>query len=187
MNKQEIRKKIKTKLDKMSLEDYWNNCFEIHKKLFNHAAWKNSSIVAITVSRGKEIDTASIIKQAWKEKKQIAVPKCDPATNTMEFRVISTFEQLEEGYFGILEPIVTETKVITSKEIELMIVPGVAYDFNGYRIGYGGGYYDRYLSNYHNKFLSLAFTQQFVNHIPAKSFDIAIPIIITEKSVFTWN
>ena len=83
----------------------------------------------------------------------------------MDFRILDCFDQLESVYFGLLEPIESKTKKVEPKEIDLMIVPGLGFDKDGFRLGVGGGYYDRFLQNYNGNTLSLAFQEQMVTMI----------------------
>ena len=93
-----------------------------------------------------EIPTFHIIEQAWHEGKEVAVPKCNPENKAMEFKKITSFEQLESVYSGLLEPVAETVKVRDQHDLDLLIVPGLAFTKDGYRLGFGGGYYDRFLS-----------------------------------------
>ena len=98
-----------------------------------------------------EVNTYPIIEKAWEEGKKVVVPKCNKEARTMSFRKISNFDQLETVYMNLREPIPALTEEVNADEIDLQIVPGVAYTERGERIGYGGGYYDRYLMHYKGK------------------------------------
>lgn len=105
----------------------------------------------------------------------------------MIFRQITNFDQLETVYMSLREPIPALTVETEANEIDLLFVPGVAYTRRGERIGYGGGYYDRYLLQYEGKTLSLAFDFQIVSYIPIESFDQNVQKIITEKETILQN
>lgn len=105
----------------------------------------------------------------------------------MIFRQITNFDQLETVYMSLREPIPALTVETEANEIDLLFVPGVAYTRRGERIGYGGGYYDRYLLQYEGKTLSLAFDFQIVSYIPTESFDQNVQKIITEKETILQN
>jgi 5-formyltetrahydrofolate cyclo-ligase len=167
----------------MTDDEFWQCSGDIHKKLFSLPEWKNAQTIAVTISTGREVDTTRIIEKAWQENKRVVVPKCYPKMKTMEFRFITSFDQLERVYFGLLEPKVEETEKAHPDQIELMIVPGIVYDRRGYRIGYGGGYFDRYLTHYKNQTLSLAFSAQIVDTVPTEAHDIAVSALITEEEV----
>lgn len=167
----------------MSKEAYQQLSNDIHTRLYTLPNWKEAKTIGLTVSRGREVNTSPIIERAWTENKHVVVPKCDPNTNSMEFREIHSFQQLEEVYFGLKEPVVSKTRIVTKNEIDLIIVPGICYDKEGYRIGYGGGYYDRYLTNYNKDTLSLAFSFQIIDMVPRENHDIPVNRIITEYGV----
>jgi 5-formyltetrahydrofolate cyclo-ligase len=178
-----MRNTILKQLTKISDEEYQQLSNEIHKHLFSLSEWNRANIVAVTVSSGREVDTFPIIKQAWSEKKTVVVPKCDPATNTMEFRSITSFNQLEKVFYGLKEPILSETSAVSKSQIDLILVPGISFDKNGYRLGYGGGYYDRYLVDYKNVTVSLAFSCQVIDEVPREAHDVAVSNLITEHGV----
>jgi 5-formyltetrahydrofolate cyclo-ligase len=183
MDKKHLRTLIKQRLAEMHEETYRLYSREIHQQLFSLHSWQTAKTIAVTISNGREVDTTNIIERAWQDKKRIVVPKCDPKTNTMEFRRIISFDQLERVFFGLLEPKVLETEKVSPHQIDLMIIPGICYDRSGYRIGYGGGYFDRYLTHYKNNTLSLAFSTQIVDKVPTEPHDLPVSTIITECEV----
>lgn len=152
-----------------------------------HTSALENKLIGITLSMENEVNTYPIIEKAWEEGKKVVVPKCNKETRTMSFRQISNFDQLETVYMNLREPIPALTEEVNADEIDLQIVPGVAYTERGERIGYGGGYYDRYLMHYKGKTLSLAYSFQMVDHIPIEPFDKNIEKIITEKGTMVKN
>ena len=113
--------------------------------------------IGITISRFPKWIHGRLSKRLGQAGKRIAVPKCIHATREMDFRLITSYDNLETVYMDLLEPIVDETISVEKDEIDLQIVPGVVFSDEGYRIGFGGGYYDRYLTDYKGIRLSLAF------------------------------
>ena len=97
----------------------------------------------------------------------------------MNFYTINSLKELKKGNYGILEP--DNDKLVNKKDIDLLIVPIVSYDKDHNRLGYGGGYYDRYLKDYEGKVIGLAFTFQQVEKLPVERFDLPIKTIIDEK------
>lgn len=183
MTKEKFREMIRQKLLSLDEDTYQKWSSQMAKELFQSLHWQKTHTIGITISKGKEVDTSKIIEQAWKEGKKVAVPKCYPNHKEMEFRYIHSFNQLESVYFGLLEPIISETNLCEKNEIDLMIVPGIVFDKNGYRIGYGGGYYDRYLKSFQNHTLSLAFSCQLVEKVPTEDHDIPVSMIVTEQGL----
>lgn len=182
MNKKEMRKKVHHALHQIPIEQHRQLSLDIKKKLLSEPSILNSEIIAITISKHPEVDTYEIIEDLWRLGKKVAVPKCNPKLRTMDFYIITQFSQLETVYMDLKEPIPSETVHVCPKEIDVLIVPGIVYDKNGYRIGYGGGYYDRYLTQFHGTLISLAFELQMVKEVPKESHDIPVDIIITEKN-----
>lgn len=118
--------------------------------------------------------------KAWEQEKRVAVPKCDPYSHTMDFHTITSFTDLEKVNFPFFEPKVGQTKKAYPHTIDLLIVPGLVFDYEGYRIGYGGGYFDRYLQHFSNAAVSLALACQVIPQIERESFDQKVNKLITE-------
>ena len=98
----------------------------------------------------------------------------------MKFYQITSYDDLEAGYFGILEP-KEECKEVNVSENSIVIMPGVAFDRKGNRIGYGKGYYDKYFSRYPEVYkIAIAFSMQIVDEIPADEFDIKANCVVTD-------
>jgi 5-formyltetrahydrofolate cyclo-ligase len=181
--KSHLRKEMKRVLNLISEEQHEAHSTSIANALYETCLWKEARVIAATVSRNKEVNTKAIIERAWRDGKKVAVPKCNPTTSQMVFYEITNFSQLETVYYGLAEPIVEETVPVSKSSIDLLLVPGVVYSKNGYRIGYGGGYYDRYLTDYTGQKLSLAFDCQVVSEVPYESHDIPVEYILTEKEL----
>lgn len=182
-----LRKQIIEHMNSLSEEQYTTLSEQIAFSLYAQKEWVEAKTIGITLSMENEVNTYPIIEKAWEEGKKVVVPKCNKETRTMSFRQISNFDQLETVYMNLREPIPALTEEVNADEIDLQIVPGVAYTERGERIGYGGGYYDRYLMHYKGKTLSLAYSFQMVDHIPIEPFDKNVEKIITEKGTMVKN
>jgi len=182
-----LRKQIIEHMNSLSEERYTTLSEQIAFSLYAQKEWAEAKTVGITLSMENEVNTYAIIEKAWEEGKKVVVPKCNKETRTMSFRQISNFDQLEIVYMNLREPIPARTEEVNADDIDLQIVPGVAYTERGERIGYGGGYYDRYLVHYKGKTLSLAYSFQMVEHIPVEPFDKNVEKIITEKGTMVKN
>lgn len=181
MKKKTLREKIKNKLSEMDKITYEHRSYLIANRLYRSPQWRNASVVGITVSRFPEVETWQIIRKGWEQGKTIVVPKCDPINKSMRFYVIHRFDQLETVFFGLFEPIVSLTEEIKKEQIDLLIVPGLGFSPKGFRIGFGGGYYDRYLVGFTNNTMSLAFSEQIFEEIPYEHYDQPVKQIITEN------
>lgn len=178
--KKRLRKQIADQLAKMDIPQYEQSSYNIVQKLYQDSFWKEARTVGITISKFPEVDTYQIIRKAWEEGKQVVIPKCLPKKREMVFRTFTQFNQLESVYSGLLEPIETVTKEVHANEIDLLIVPGLAFTTEGYRLGFGGGYYDRYLAEFCGYTISLAFQCQLVTELPIEDHDRAVGKLITD-------
>jgi 5-formyltetrahydrofolate cyclo-ligase len=183
MDKKQLRTKLKETLSTLSKPLYEELSKKIASQLFQEEDWQKSTVIGITISKFPEVDTYQIIRKAWQEGKTVAVPKCYPKEKRMDFRVISDFSQLESVFYGLSEPIEDKTSRLNSENIDLIIVPGLGYTKEGYRIGFGGGYYDRYLKDYTGKTISLAFQSQILPSFTNEDHDIPVAKIITNDEV----
>lgn len=181
MCKAESRKQMITRLKTMTQEEYAELSKEINEKLINIDEFINAKMIGITVSRYPEVNTRIIIETAWAMGKQVAVPKCDAQKRMMDFRLITSFDQLETVYMDLLEPKIGETTSVLKGQVDLQIVPGVVFSTAGYRIGFGGGYYDRYLMDYQGDTVALAFDCQIDQAVPIELHDLPVEKVITEK------
>lgn len=152
----------------------------LHTRLFASECWEQAKIIGLTFSTALEWDTTAIIQKAWEEGKRTALPKCDPTQHRMDFYMVEDDKQLETGYANIVEPDPTRASYAEKDMLDLLIVPGVAFDFRGYRIGFGGGYYDRFLKEYHGTSLSLLSDIQLIQELPVEDFDIPVQYMLTE-------
>ena len=127
----------------------------------------------------REVCTKEIIEQAWISKKRVGVPRIDDCR--MEFYYLTEFSQLEKGFCGILEPKNCE---MANGRHPLVIMPGAVFDVQRHRIGYGGGFYDKYLETHTDcKTMALAFSFQVEKAIPFEMHDICPHMIITEEGI----
>ncbi|BBW95595.1 5-formyltetrahydrofolate cyclo-ligase [Geobacillus sp. FSL W8-0032] len=185
IDKQHLRRLMLGRLRQLPLEEKRAYDRRIAAYLYEWPPWQRARTLALTVARGTEVATAPIIERAWQEGKTVAVPKCDPLTKTMTFRRLASFAQLEKAYAGLLEPIEEQTTAIDRDELDLILVPGVCFTKTGYRIGYGGGYYDRYLPGVAAVTAALAYSFQILDRIPVEAHDVPVTAIITEQGVMS--
>ena len=177
------RREIKDKRAFMSLELVKRLSGEIARQLFTTEEYWNADTVCFYISTKNEVDTMDMIAHALHNGKRVAAPKV--RGKEMDFVEFSHKSQLKEGAFGILEP--QGSQVIDTRDA-LLIMPGVAFDESCNRIGYGGGFYDRYLAGHGVKGkIALAYEMQIVKRLEAESFDVRPDMIITEKRIIRNN
>ncbi|MGC6770198.1 5-formyltetrahydrofolate cyclo-ligase [Enterococcus sp. LJL51] len=140
---------------------------ELYQELFYDIVWKQAAVVGVVKSLPFELDTAPVMTQGWAEGKQIVVPKT--TKNGLVFHQITAESVFVESAFGVEEPAIE--KEIKLSEIDLLIVPGLIFKINGYRVGFGGGYYDRVLKDFQGKSCSLVFSEQIQESWQIEEFD----------------
>lgn len=183
MTKQEARETMKQRRGCMDSRERQRQEEEIAGKLFALEYWQQGEWFFPYVSFGTEVDTISIIRHALEipvcgRKLRVAVPRV--AGREMDFYEITSMHDLEPGYHGIPEPGLSCPRV--EAEQGLMLLPGLAFDKKGNRVGYGGGYYDRYLARHGNERLltvAAAYDYQVVDAIAAQEHDIRPRMILT--------
>lgn len=181
MNKKELRKIMIEKRDNIHKEEKAvmdkNIIFSLKEKEF----YKNSKNIFIYLGFGSEIDTMSYIQDFINDGKHIFIPRIDIKTKKMEAVEITSLDGLKENKYGILEPD-NNKEEFYKNNLELIILPGVAFDHSGRRIGYGGGYYDRYLEDIDKRIIKVALIYDFqlLENVPAEEHDIKADYIITE-------
>lgn len=167
---------IKNK-DKYSQEN------RIYFRLFNHSYWKSAKTIGITMSMPHEIDTMPIIRMAHIENKRIFVPECDYNDRTMQFAQYTHPTEIYVDHYGI-NAVSNPTNYLN--EPDLIIVPGVVFNQKGYRIGYGGGFYDRFLLNFKGHTISFALDEQMAEFEHEKH-DIPVEYLITPSKEYHFN
>lgn len=182
-SKRTIRKAMVTAFAQIEDDEQEDISKQLQEELFASDLWKNAQAIGTYLSIGSEWDTLNIVKQALAEGKEVAVPKTMPETKELLFYGITDMDQTTTGNFGLIEPIVTETQRTEKDAIDLLIVPGLVFTKEGYRVGFGGGYYDRFLTDFIHTTVSLVHTNQLVNSFPIEPFDIPVNYLVTEKGI----
>ena len=184
MTKLEIRTIMKALKSKL-LESQIHMCGDtISNQLFQTSAYIQCKQLFCYVSFNQEVITTTIIKMALSQKKNVAVPKI--IGDEMKFYFINSLEDLKPGILGILEPITLEEAIPRMDERNLVVVPGLAFDLNRNRIGYGKGYYDGYFLKYEGipmKKIALAYDFQVLDILPVEDHDKQIDQIITQTRI----
>lgn len=186
LNKKSIRLEILDKRGKLGKEDHKTNSDKIIQKIYDSPFYKNASTIMTFISFGDEVDTHEFIKTSIKNGKKIVVPITVPEKKELKLSQVKDFSELEIGHYNILTPKEEFLRFVDPKDVDLIIVPGVAFDREGYRIGYGGGYYDRFLSSKVKENvpkISIAFSLQIIDKVPREHFDIPVDYIYTEKEI----
>ncbi len=148
--------------------------------------YRPAKTILIYMSTPIEVDTIGIIKNAWADGKRVAVPRCIPDTRDMEFHYIDNLESLSVGSFSVLEPD-ESLPIVTDFSGCLMIVPGMHFDMKGYRIGYGKGYYDRYMVRFTGISAGICYSGELKPFLYHGRYDRHVDIVVTDKRIKTCN
>ena len=178
--KNQLKQSILEKRNSLSKEEILEKSRKIKDALFNLESYKKSKTAMFFVSFNSEVNTHDMIKESI-GRKIIVVPKV--VNKEIEPSVIIDLDNLiPSGKFGILEPI--ELMKIAYKNIGLVLVPGIAFDREGHRIGYGFGYYDKFLKKVPKAVkIGLCFDFQVVDKVPREEHDVPVDLIVTEERI----
>ena len=185
--KMEMRLSVRKLREAISSQEVASRSERIKKCILRDPDFQKAKIVAMYASFRNEVDTVSLVRETLTLDKKVCLPKTNIKTRSLTFHLISKMEDLAPGAFGIPEP-KKDCPVVPPSEIDLVIMPGIAFDETGRRIGFGGGYYDRFLKQIspHAKKIALAYEFQVIRErIPDLAKDAKVDRIITEERVIT--
>jgi 5-formyltetrahydrofolate cyclo-ligase len=183
-SKTDIRKTVLASRNALSRQQVESMSRRICERFIRMEEAIRCSTLMAFLNFGTEVITDYLIEWAWREGKRVAVPLCLPERQ-MIASAIETFEDVEPGYFGVREPKKQRLRPVEKNRIDLICVPAVAFDRRGYRVGYGGGYYDRFLSDISNEVprIGIVFARQVIDEIPVDRYDLPVQKIITEEEI----
>jgi 5-formyltetrahydrofolate cyclo-ligase len=179
LTKNKIRSKILLKLKKQKEEDRSKKSCLIKEKLFKEPIFKKAKRVMFYIAFNGEVETKEMIKGAKNLGKIIAVPACIKNRRSLLPVLLQPHSRLKKGPYGISEPVTS--RYIDLKDLDLVIVPGLAFDKKGNRLGRGKGYYDRFLKKITNKetpSIGLAFSMQILPKVPTTSSDVRVTKVL---------
>jgi len=175
MDKKELRRMIRLKKEAMTEAEILNKSRDLTEKFLKTEEYLNAKTIYGYLSYNQEVRTEEILRNALRDGKRVAVPKV--FNDEMRFIYISDLEQIAPGYKGIPEPIAD--RPIAEDGCALVLMPGLAFDPNGARMGYGGGFYDKFLSREpSHKTVALCYDFQVLDILPTEEFDIPVDKVI---------
>lgn len=175
MNKQELRRTIRERKRAMTEEEIVERSNALAEKFYNTPAYQAASTIYGYLPYNQEVRTVPMLQRALDEGKRVAVPKV--YGEEMRFIYLEDLTQVSRGYAGIPEPI-ADAPVADDKRA-LVLMPGLAFDPQGHRIGYGGGFYDRFLAQEpHHPTLALCYEFQMQAHLDTEEFDIPVDAVL---------
>jgi 5-formyltetrahydrofolate cyclo-ligase len=186
MSKADVRRRALNARRSLSTEQVESLSARIQDTLLALPEYLEAKVVASYAAKRDEVQTRKIMQSVLSSGKRLLVPKTDPSSISLRFCEIRSLDQLVPGYLGISEPLTS--KVVPLSESQLVVVPVVAWDDAGQRLGYGKGYFDRELrSRGKAACAGLAFESQRSDSIPATSSDAPLDIIVTERRVLRFG
>lgn len=188
MDKKNLRKQMLSQRNSMPDTECLKKSQHAAKRLFETNSYKQAQNILVYMHYGSELQTTDIIRQAFKDHKRVFVPRVKG--KDMDFYEIHSMADCEEGFHGIPEPKKDCLKLIfdaINSDLEnngtLMVLPGLAFDPKGHRLGYGGGYYDRYFERFGTDYTKVAvgYDFQLIDEVPYEAHDIPIDIFISDS------
>ncbi len=153
------------------------------------ATYRYSSVILMYAPKSDEVNVFKIAERALADGKQVAFPRCKPESHDMDYHFVTDLSQLEKGSYGLLEPPphlpIYDYKNVTAPCA--CIIPALVYDKKGYRLGYGKGYYDRYLGNFTGSKVGMIYSDYIIDALPIGRFDLSVDFIVTEKGLRVVN
>lgn len=154
----------------------------LRQRLIATYQYRDCDTLLIYASTAIEVDTFAIIEHALQHGRRVALPRCIKGTRDMAFHYITAVDQLKPGAFGVLEP--TEDLPIWQPEDGgLAVVPALSLDSFGYRLGYGGGYYDRFLSGFTGETIGITYSENYCYRLNHGRYDVPLGAVLTDKFV----
>ena len=184
--KERLRKRVlavRTGLDRGQVEVSGQ---AILKRVLGLEAYRRAKLVHTYVSsKENEVDTRTLLCTCLAQSKRVAVPVVMPGTRTLAHALISGLDQLVGGPWGLAQPDPAEAVWLpTEAQIDLVVVPGLAFDRRGQRIGWGGGYYDRFLAQVQTVKIGLCYDELVLDCIPSEPHDVPVDIVVAETAIY---
>lgn len=175
MNKQELRRTIRERKRAMTEEEIVERSNALAEKFYNTPAYQAASTIYGYLPYNQEVRTVPMLQRALDDGKRVAVPKV--YGEEMRFIYLEDLTQVSKGYAGIPEPIADAP--VAEDQQALVLMPGLAFDPQGHRIGYGGGFYDKFLAKEpHHPTLALCYEFQMQAHLDTEEFDIPVDTVL---------
>ncbi len=182
--KNTIRKELRQKRALLENREYLSSL--IADTFLSTDLYQKAEILLLYCSVSSEVSTEKIFSKALNDNKKVAFPLCLDNNGVMEFYYVNDIADLEEGMYGIKAP-KRSCEKYTNSENTLCIVPGLAFDKKGYRLGYGKGYYDRFLENFNGISAGLCFEAMLEEILPTDKFDKKTDYLITDKKIYKFT
>lgn len=183
-NKQQLRAQLKTLRANIPEDERIAIDVAITHNVLGLHTWQEANLVLPYLSFGAEVETRGIITAAWEQGKTVALPRCVEGTRDMKWYQVENFEGLVRSPLGVEEPAEKPGCEIDPSTVDnaLVLVPGLTFDAAGYRLGYGGGFYDTFLAQFSGTSVGLCRTMQQCETLTARdTHDLPVDIVVTDK------
>ncbi len=178
-NKDKIRDEMFSKLESMDMKEKERRNQRIREKLFLNPKFQNANIIMSYVSKSYEVDTWTIIEKSLEMGKRIAVPYVLKGDRFILPSLVLDCKELVKGPYGVYQPHPDNIRRVDLNQLDLLIVPGVAFDKSGNRLGHGKGYYDRFLKKVpYTHSIGLSYEFQVLDSLPVSTFDRPVSSLI---------
>lgn len=182
-----MRKEVLSRRDAISEELRNAKDRAIGERLAELTEFHTSRTILFYASFRSEVDTLTLLRQSLAEGKRAVLPKVDRASGLLALYEIKSMEELVPGYLGIPEPQLSEERSVDIAAVDVVIVPGVAFDGQGNRLGYGKGFYDKLLCRTAARTVALAYEEQMVERILSEDHDMKMDIIVTDRRILRFD
>ena len=175
MDKKELRATIRQQKRAMTEEEIVTKSQQVCRLLMDHDLYKNARTFYGYLPYNQEVRTTPLLEQASRDGKRVAVPKC--YGDEMKFIYLDDLTKVEPGYANIPEPIADGP--IADDPTALVLMPGLAFDPEGHRVGYGGGFYDKFLAQEpHHPTVALCYDFQMMPHLETEEYDVPVDLVL---------
>ncbi len=185
--KNRLREKSKSYRESLNPTEKEKLDRKITNRFLNLWQYRDAQLILIYVSTEIEVDTHAIILNALSKGKKVAVPRCVEGTRNIEFYLINSLDELHPGTFDVPEPDPESSEKLTDFEGALCVVPALVYDTAGYRIGFGKGYFDRFLTATDVNTIGITYDACLFDIIPRGKYDRNVNMIITESKILDFS
>ena len=155
----------------------------IQRQVLALPEYRRARRLLLYLSQGSEVDTWPLLDRALAQGRAVYAPRCLDGQGNMAFYRVFSREDLAPGRFGLWEPLQERCPLLTEWEGALCLLPGIAFDREGFRLGYGKGYYDRFLSSYQGVKIGICYHKCIAYHLPKGRYDVPVDFLVTEKSI----
>ena len=182
--KQLLRQRMKTRRQALSEAQRQAYAQRMLEHLTQWERFRSLTLLHTFLSLPEEPCTQEIVEYCWQAGKKVAVPIVEKGVTTLEHSLLSSWSHVEAGPLGILQPKLEFRETVSLEQIALILVPGLAFDRQGGRLGYGGGFYDRFLPQTQGFRLGVAFHFQLLEQVPQSQHDLPMDGILTEEGFY---